>query len=143
MATKKGLGLLELLREEKWDPGAIGYLQRGIQKAIYKSFLAEPLKRGDITLETRRRTLLAMDIYKIASNDLKWSARRCADRLEVLLLRKIRGEEIFPLVEQARSAWFGPGNLEGGENGNVERESGRTSGDPQILDQRGRRLRGE
>ena len=117
MGTKNGLGLVELLREERWDKGAIGYLQKGIQKAILKSFLTEPLKSSDedrIHRETKRRTLLCMDIYKIASNDLKWSARRCSDRLEVLLLRKLRGEEVFPLVEQNRSAWLGPGNLEGG-----------------------------
>ncbi len=96
-------GLLELLREEKWSPGGIEALVLGMEKAIRKSMILEPPRIASKSAEEKRRIDLCLDLYRIMSNDLNWSARRAADRLEVYLLKKIRGEEI---VFETRGSWI-------------------------------------
>lgn len=100
--------MLELFRQEGWDPGAIQYLALGIEKAVKKSMQLEPTLRLDRGQEARRRAKMCLDLYRIMANDLKWGARRAADQLEIYLLKKLRGEPVdFP----NRSAWFGPGRI--------------------------------
>lgn len=120
-----------MLRAERWDPGAIGYLVKGIEKAVRKSFVLEPILRLDKDKETRRRILLSVDIYRIMAHDLKWGARRAADRLEVYLMKKIRGEVLDFSLERA-AGWIGPGTLEGGANDpGTNHEVERSGGDPE------------
>ena len=112
--SKTQLGLLELLQNENWDPGSMGYLVRGMEKAVRRSMIVEPILLISRDGETKRRILLCIEIYRIMANDLKWGARRAADQLETYLLQKLRGEGFnFP----DRAAWVGPGNLDDEQTG--------------------------
>lgn len=94
----------------------MGYLAKGIQKAVSRSMIMEPTLRLDLGLEERRRTLTCIDLFRIMTGDMKWSPTRAADELPRYLLKKLRQE---PIDFSERSSWGGPGNSTGGNrNGN-------------------------
>jgi hypothetical protein len=114
-------GLLELLRQEKWDPGAIGYVVKALEKAVRRSMILEPMRIGSADTEQNRRVLMAIELFRIMTGDLKWGPRRAADLLEVHLLQKVRGQEVN---FSNRAAWVGPGTLpEGGSDDGPQRSN--------------------
>lgn len=104
--------LLKMVQGNDLDNGSIGYLAKGIDKAVSKSMIVEPTLRLDRSQEARRRVLICIELFRIMAGDMKWSAQRAADQLPSYLLKKLRGEQI---EFSNRASWSGPGNLEGGK----------------------------